>query len=275
MKYSIQLKIILYISALIWLIFSLYPLIFLIQNSTKTQWGFLTTSPWSLPPKLCLTNYTDAIKGGLLKGLLNSVIVTLISLVIVLFIGSMASFAIARFKTKIGKWFLILFISGMTVPIYITLIPVYIITRYIGLYDTLWGLIGPYVASSLPVTVFILFSAMETIPKGFEEAAVIDGASAFQIYWRIILPISRPTLIAVGIYDMVHYWNEFIYALVLLSSPKSRTLPLALWNAHGMFSMNVPEMLAGIVISLLPLIILYGITQEKMIQGMMAGALKG
>ena len=116
---------------------------------------------------------------------------------------------------------------------------------------------------------------MDGIPKELEEAAVMDGASAFQIYWHVILPISRPALTAVGIYDAVQYWNEFVYALVLLTSPNSRTLPLALWSVHGMFSLNVPAMLAGIVISLLPLLIFYGITQEKMIQGMASGALKG
>ena len=275
MRISIKSKVMLYTMSLIWLMFSLYPLIFLFQNSVKTQWEFLTSSPWALPHSLFMENYTNAIKGGLLRGMVNSVIVMVLSLIIVLLFGSMASFSISRIKSKISKVIFIIFIAGLTIPIYITLIPIYIITRTIGLYDTIWGLIGPYVASSLPITIFILSGFMDTIPKEMEEAAVMDGASLFKIYWYVILPISRPALTAVGIYNMVHYWNEFVYALVLLTSPGSRTLPLALWNAHGMFSMNVPLMLSGIVVSLLPLLIFYGIMQEKVIEGMASGALKG
>ena len=151
----------------------------------------------------------------------------------------------------------------------------YIITRNIGLYDSLWSLVGPYVAFNVPIAVFILASFMGEIPISLEEAAYMDGATKWQVYSKIVLPISRPAMTAVGIYNSVILWNEFIFPLVLISSVKNRPLTLALWNFQGEFSADVPAMMAALLLSMLPLLLIYAATKERLIEGLVAGALKG
>jgi raffinose/stachyose/melibiose transport system permease protein len=116
---------------------------------------------------------------------------------------------------------------------------------------------------------------MQEIPKSLEEAGYIDGATRWQVYWNIVLPISRPAMVAVGIFNSVILWNEFVFALVLISSEKNRPLTLALWNFRGEFSADVPAMMAALLLSMLPLLVAYAIAKEKLIEGLTAGAIKG
>ena len=125
------------------------------------------------------------------------------------------------------------------------------------------------------MTVFILTAFMNEIPKSLEEAAYIDGASRWHVYWHIVLPISRPALTAVGIFNLVALWNEFIFALTLISSEKNRPLTLALWDFQGQFASDIPAMMAALLLSSLPVLVLYGIAKEKLIEGLTAGAIKG
>jgi len=152
---------------------------------------------------------------------------------------------------------------------------VYIITRKLGIYDTLWALVGPFVAFNMPVAVFVLSSFMADIPPSLEEAGYMDGASRFQVFWNIVLPISRPAVTAVGIYNAVILWNEFIFPLVLINSTWKRPLTLALWNFQGEFSADIPAMMAALLLSMLPLLIFYAVTKERLIEGLVAGAIKG
>ena len=206
---------------------------------------------------------------------MNSVFLTSVSLVLILLAASAAGFALSRIQFKFRNLFYLLFVCGMTIPVHITLIPVYSLTRDIGLYDSLWGLIGPYVAGAMPSTVFILTAFMKEIPGSLEEAAYIDGATRRQVYWNIILPISRPALTAVGIFSLVVLWNEFIFALTLISAEAKRPLTLALWNFQGQYSSDIPAMMAALLLSSLPVLLLYGIAKEKLIEGLTAGAIKG
>ncbi len=272
---SIIAKCIIYVLALIWLIITIYPLFFLIQNSFKSLMEFLNTSVWAFPEKFSLINYQRIIEKDFYRYFLNSSFVVCISMLLILIVGSAAAFGIARIKFRLRNVFYYIFIGGLTISVHITLIPVYVMTRFIHLYDTLWALIGPYVAVNLPVTIFILVSFMEAIPLSLEEAAFMDGASYVQVYWHIILPISRPALTAVGIFNSVVLWNEFIFALVLISTEKLRTLTLALWTFNGEFAVDVPAMMTILFVSMLPLLVFYAIVREKLIEGLTAGALKG
>ena len=266
---------IIYILALLWLVITLYPLLFLIQNSFKKSMEFFMGDVWSLPEKFAFDNYRQVWESNFLRFFLNSAFVVSVSLIIILFVGSAAAFGLSRIRFKARNFFYFLFVGGLTIPIHITLIPVYTITQRIGIYDSLWALIGPYVAINLPITVFILVAFMEEIPKSLEEAGYIDGATRWQVYWNIILPISRPAMVAVGIFNSVQLWNEFVFALVLVSSEKSRPLTLALWNFQGQFSANVPLMMSALLLSMIPLFLFYAITKEKLIEGLTAGAIKG
>lgn len=266
--------VVIYVLAIFWLVIVLYPLIFLLQNSLKESMEFFMGAVWDLPHKLSFENYAKVWEAQFPRFLLNSLVAVGLSLLIILGVGSSASFGLSRIRFRLSGLFYYLFVGGLTIPIHITLIPVYIITRQIGLYDTLWSIIGPFVAFNLPIAVFVLAAFMSEIPISFEEAAYMDGATRFQVYSRIIVPISRPAMTAVGIYISVILWNNFVFPLVLISSVEIRPLTLALWNFQGQFSAQIPTMMAALLMSMVPLLLVYGIFKEKLIEGLVAGALK-
>ena len=164
----------------------------------------------------------------------------------------------------------------MSVPIHVTLLPIFMMAIKTGMYDKIWALIGPYVAFNLPISVFILVTFMSNIPKELEKAAEIDGCNKYRIFYNVMLPLSKPGLVTLAIYNGVALWNEFsFFALVLTQSTKNRTLPLALWEYQGQYTMNVPMIMAVLTISMLPMLVAFAIGQDKLIKGMMAGAVKG
>ena len=264
-----------YVLALLWLVVTVYPLVFLIQNSFKQSMEFFMSSVWSLPQKFSLANYLRIWENKFYIFFLNSAIVTCASLVVILLVGSAAAFGLSRIRFRYRNFFYFLFVGGLTIPMHISLIPVYTLSRSIGLYDSLWALVGPYVAANLPVTVFILVAFMQEIPLSLEEAGYIDGATRWQIYWNIVLPITRPAMTAVGIFNSVVLWNEFIFALVLINSESKRPLTLGLWNFQGQFAADIPAMMAALFLSMLPLLLFYAIVRERLIEGLTAGAIKG
>jgi len=268
-------RILVYALAAIWVLITIYPLIFLIQNSLKTSTEFYMGNVWTLPGRFSLATYQRVWATHFARFLLNSLFVVSISLSILLLAGSSAAFGLSRIRFRLRGFLYYLFVGGLTIPVHITLIPVYIITRDLGIYDTLWALVGPFVAFNMPVAVFVLASFMADIPASLEEAGYIDGASRFQVFWNVVLPISRPAVTAVGIYNAVILWNEFIFPLVLINSTWKRPLTLALWNFQGEFSADVPAMMAALLLSMIPLLIFYAITKERLIEGLVAGALKG
>ena len=144
-----------------------------------------------------------------------------------------------------------------------------------GLYDTLWALIGPYVTFALPMSVFILTAFMSTIPKEIEESAEIDGCGKYRTFFTMILPLSKSGLSTLAIYNGVSMWNEFAFANTLIQSPSNKTLPLALGQFKGEHSLDIPLILTVLVLSVLPMLILFIIFQDKLVKGMMAGAVKG
>jgi raffinose/stachyose/melibiose transport system permease protein len=228
-----------------------------------------------LPQEWELENYRTVLEGTFLRSLLNSMIVVSISVTLILLVASMAAFVFARMDFRLNRPLFGAVIAGLAIPAHVTLIPVYVLTTRLGLYDTLWALIGPYVAFNLPLAIFILTEFMRQIPRELEEAARLDGAGPASFFWRVALPLSRPGLATVGIYNAVALWNEFVFAYVLTSSPTRRTLPLAIWDYQGQYTANIPLIMAVLSLSALPLILIYVFAQERVISGMMAGALKG
>ncbi len=268
-------RVVAYALIVMWLLIVLYPIVFLVQNSMKEQVQYYNGTFWQLPNPWSLGNYAIVWKNAFPRYFANSLFSVGVSLVLLLFVGSLAAFGLSRVKFRFRTLFYFLFVGGLTIPVHITLIPVYELTRMMGIYDRLLALIGPFVAFNLPVTIFIVTAFMGEIPMSLEEAALMDGANKWNIYSSIILPMSRPALTAVGILNAVVLWNEFIFPLVLISSEGKRPIPLALWNFQGQFAANIPLMMAALVLSSLPLLIVYGIVRERLIEGMVAGALKG
>ena len=260
---------------LFWLVVTTLPFIFVVMTSLKSQQETFSGSVWSLPEKLNFENYLAVLNGGFWTYLRNSVFVLVTSIILILVISSMAAYAFARLRFRLNKPLFGLIVAGMIVPIHITLIPIYLLIRNVGLYDTPFALIGPYVATALPVSIFILTEFMRQIPKELEEAAKLDGCGAFGIFWKVFLPLSGPRLSTVAIYNSIGLWNEFIFAYVLTSNPANRTLPLAIWDFQGQYASNIPAILSVVTLTSLPLIVAYAFGQERIVKGMMAGALKG
>lgn len=261
--------------AALWLLVTLAPLAFVLMTSLKSQQEMFDSAVWAWPRQLDWSHYRDVLRGGYFTYLRNSAFVVGVSIVLTLVTSAMAAYALARLRFRFNKALFGLIVAGLIVPLHVTLVPIYLMTRQLGLYDTPFALIGPYVATSLPVSIFILTEFMRQIPRELEEAAQLDGCGPFAVFWKVFFPLSGPGLATVAIYNGIHLWNEFIFAYVLTSSTSNRTLPLALWDFQGQYASNIPGMLAVVTLTSLPLIVAYAVGQERIVKGMMAGALKG
>jgi raffinose/stachyose/melibiose transport system permease protein len=264
-----------YVLALVWLAVTTLPFLFIIVTSFKSQEESFSSSVWDLPQRIDLSQYESVLHGAFFVYLRNSFFVVGLSVLLIVLLSSMAAYAFARLDFPFGKTLFGLVVAAMIVPIHATLVPIYLLIRNIGLYDTAFALVGPYVAFGLPISIFILTEFMRQIPRELEEAACLDGCGPLKIFWRIYFPLSTPGLATVAIYNAVALWNEFIFAYVLTSTPAHRTLPLAIWDFQGQYTSNVPGMLAVVTMTSLPLIAVYAFGQERVIKGMMAGSLKG
>ncbi|WP_302416301.1 carbohydrate ABC transporter permease [Blautia marasmi] len=264
-----------FILAIFWLAVSFMPFVFMVLNSFKEKFEMLTKGVFQLPDSLNWSNYTEVLKGGFGTYFKNSVVVLAISLILLLFIAACASYPLARFKFKLANPIYALIVACMSIPVHITLIPVFKMAKSTGLYDSIWALIGPYIAFAVPISVFILTSFMKEIPREIEESAEIDGCGKIQMFFSMILPLAKPGLATLAIYNGVNMWNEFSFAYTLTQSSANRTLPLAIWEFQGQYSMNTPMIMAVLTLTLLPMIIMFIIFQDKLVKGMTAGAVKG
>ena len=263
------------ILALLWLILTLTPFFFMIMNSFRKQFDMLQQGVFHLPDPWYFQNYVEVVTHGFFGYFLRSVVVVAISLVLMLVISAFAAYPLARMKFRFNALIYAGIVAMMSVPMHVTLIPIFKLTTSVGLYDSLGSLIGPYVAFALPMSVFILTAFMKTIPKEIEESAEIDGCNRYQNFFKMILPLSKSGLSTLAIYNGVSMWNEFAFANTFLITPEKKTLPLALGQFKGEHSLNIPINMAVLTLSVLPMIILFIIFQDKLVKGMMAGAVKG
>lgn len=252
----------------------LVPIAFLLLNSFKTT-AAIFASPWSFPKEFRVSNYSNAwVEGGIGGYFLNSVVVTAFTLAIGITLSSMAAYGLQRMKWKLSGAVRLFFLLGLMVPVNATLIPLYIIFSKVHLSNSYVGLVAIYVAFQLPVTIIILSAFLSTIPRAMEEAAVLDGSSLFRAFAQIIMPMARPALLTVLIFNFVGTWNELLVALVFISNQIRYTLPVGLTNFAGEYSTQWGPLLAGIFLAMLPAIIIYSIFNARIVSGITAGAIK-
>lgn len=263
------------ILAVFWVFVALVPFGFMILNSFRKQFDMLTQGVFHLPNPWYFDNYPGIIKAGFFGYFIRSVIIVVISMVLMLAVSAFAAYPLSRMKFKMRGLIYAFIVAMMSIPMHVTLIPIFKMTNKMGLYDNLFALVGPYVTFALPMSVFILTAFMMTIPKEVEESAEIDGCNKYTNFFKIILPLAKSGLSTLAIYNGVTMWNEFAFANTLLISPANKTLPLALGQFKGEHAADMPLMLAVLVLSALPMIILFIIFQDKLVKGMMAGAVKG
>lgn len=254
-----------------WLAVIIIPVYYVVITSLKNQAGFFASNPMMPPTEPTLDNYKLVLENDFARYFANSLIVTVGTVVPGLFIAFMAAYAIVRGKGRFLSWTNNLFLLGLAIPLHATIIPIYWMITRANLYDTLLALILPSIAFAIPISVLILSNFMRDVPNELFESMRLDGCSDWAMMWRLALPLTRPAVITVGIYNALHVWNGFLFPLILTQSPATRVLPLSLWTFQGEFSVNIPAVLASVVLATLPLLVIYVVARRQLLSGLTAG----
>ncbi|CDZ25450.1 carbohydrate ABC transporter permease [Neorhizobium galegae] len=252
----------------------LAPIVIMLFAAFKTN-AQIFQSPFGLPDFSNFANITKIwSQTNFLRYLLNSVIVTGASIVVILTLGTMAAYAVGRYKFRGSSFVLMFFLAGLTLPLKLAIIPLFILMRDLGILNTQLSLIVIYVAMGLPTTVFIMTGFIATLPNELEDAARMDGASEPRIMWSIMLPLVRPAMVIAGIQNVVPIWNDFFFPLIFIQKDNLKTLPQGLTTFMGEYTTDWGVLFAGLLLSSAPVIIVYIILSRQFINGMTAGAVK-
>ena len=254
----------------------IFPLIWLADFSLASSNEMFTSGLLVIPKKIQWGNYVKAfIDGHFLLYLKNIILINGLAVILVLLVSIMAGFACRRMNWKLRGLVKTLLLMGMMIPIHATLLPNYKIFNQLGLTDTIWALLIPYVAFSLPQGLFLMSSFMESIPVELEEAAVMDGCGIYRIVFRIITPMMKSSIATVSIMTFLNNWNEFMMASTYLSSPKWKTLPFSVLEFTGQYSSNYAVQFAAMALTAAPAVIVYILLNKHITKGVAMGAVKG
>jgi raffinose/stachyose/melibiose transport system permease protein len=257
------------VAALIWS----SPLFILFFTALKSANDFAQNGTFSLPQTIELSNFAKAWDIGIRTYFMNSLVLTLIKVPTGVFICSLAAFALTKMRLRGAQVIFTIFVLGLVVPMQMTLVPLTTLYRHLGLIDSLPGLFFLYLGFGLPLGILILRGYFRSIPDEMIEAAFIDGCSWWAVYWRIVMPVSKPAIVSLLILDGISTWNEFILAQIFIRTQTNRTLPLGVVQFSTEFSTAYELLAAGQIITIMPLILLYLFFQRYFVHGM-AGAIK-
>jgi raffinose/stachyose/melibiose transport system permease protein len=252
----------------------LYPLFVMVISAFKTN-AEIFASPFALPASFSFDNIEKVwSETNFLQYLVNSIGVTVVSILLILLFSTMAAYAIARYSFRFNNLVLMFFVSGMTVPLKLAIIPLFIQLDAFHLIDTYAGLVVVYVAMGIPSAVFIMTGFLRSLPRELEEAARLDGAGEGRIMWSIMLPLARPALVIVAIQNAVPIWNDFFFPLILITSDNLKTLPQGLTVFMGEFTTDWGVLFTGLTLAALPITLLYVVLSRHFIAGITQGAVK-
>lgn len=258
-----------------WTFLVLFPLWTMVVNSFKFKFD-IYTDPFGLPKKWNFESYVSVITDGdFFLYFRNSLFVTLGSIFLVLLFGAMASYALVNWKHKASRFLYLFFIAGMMLPIKIGSIRLLQLIKGLGLLNTLWGLFPVYTAMGLPIAVFVLTEFIRQIPAELTEAAVIDGATRNKVFTIIILPLLRPALATVAIYNLIPFWNDLWFPLIFINQDAHKTLLLGVTRLFGQYMTDWSRILAVLTLSAIPVLVIYLTMSKNFIRGLTAGAVKG
>lgn len=246
--------------------------------SLKTNPEFFSSSPWSLPKDPQFDNYAQAWQDArIAQFFANSLYVTLISVTVTLLFALMAAYILARVEFRGRKGVELVFLSGLMMPAFLVIVPLYFMLRDLGLLGTMTGLAMVYIAVQMPLSVFILTSFFRSLPKELEEAAYVDGASATRTFFSIVVPQTWPAIASVALLNTLTVWNEFFFALVLLTDEGRQTVPVGILGlaVNAEYSANWVQLFAGLVITMIPVLVLFAFAQDRIARGLTSGGLKG
>jgi raffinose/stachyose/melibiose transport system permease protein len=263
-----------YFIALLLVATMLAPVVYIILGGFRTN-SQITNSPAGLPSPWVFGNYLDVLKGGVFwREVVNSTISAVATTVGVVVLGLMASYVLARYRFRGRAAMYTLFAAGLMFPMTVAITPLYIMIKSLGLINTLPGIILPQIAFALPVTVIILVPFLRAIPDEIEEAAYIDGCSRLGFFFRMVVPLSVPGVVTVGILAFVGSWNSYLLPLFVLNDQATYTLPLGVQAFASQYSVDTAKVLAFTSLSMIPALVFFSLFERRIVGGL-TGAVKG
>lgn len=265
-----------YIALILASLISMFPVLWAITTALKTDGEVNSFPPTLLPGKLNPGNFSAVIfQSDFPKYLLNSVIVTVICILVATLIAAHAAYALTNFRIRYKKQMMFIILMTSMVPPVAMLVPLYMLSVKLGLYDTRFLLILIYTAWRVPVLAWILRGFFEKLPKELMEAGIIDGCSQAMVFYRIILPISKPGIVSAALLSAVYVWNDFLVSSTFTTKNELRMLSIGLYNYISQYGIQWGKLMAAVTISIVPIVILFVLLQRHFVEGMAAGAVKG
>lgn len=256
------------------LILFIIPFFLMVNNSFKTTEQFVN-SPFSLPQQFRFSNYADAFqKMNFLNAIKNNIIITLISVSLIILTASMSAYFLVRNKWKINAIIYAIMVASMIVPFQAIMIPLVSIYGNMELLNNKWILIFMYLGFGQSFAVFIFHGFIKNVPLEMEEAALIDGCNKMQSFFRIVFPLLKPIIVTVLILDVLWIWNDYLLPSLVLLSPAQRTLPLSTYSFFTTYSVDYAPLMAGIVLTIIPVLIAFILCQKQIVKGVVQGAIK-
>lgn len=269
-------KVLLFLVLGIVAVIQIFPLVWLLDFSLASSNEMFTSGLLIIPEKIQWGNYQKAfVDGHFLLYLKNSVLINGLAVLLVIVVSIMSAFACKRMEWKLSGLVRTLLLMGMMIPIHATLLPNFKIYSMLNLTDTIWALLIPYVAFSLPQGLFLMTGFLDAVPKELEEAAVMDGCGIYRILFQIVTPLLKPSIATVSIMTFLNNWNEFMMASTYLSSPKWKTLPFSVLEFTGQYSSNYAVQFAVMALTAAPAVIVYILLNKHITKGVAMGAVKG
>lgn len=259
------------IGAWVWMAIIILPIYYIFITSLRPRADYYIENPLTWPSNATLDAYVRVLENDFLRFFLNSVVVTVAAVVVTLSVSLMAAYVVVRSRNRFGRNLFRVALLGIAIPIQAAIIPVYYLIVQMGLYDTLLALILPSIAFAIPLTLLILTNFLRELPEALFESMRMDGATEWKILMKLVLPLSRPALATVGVYQALQVWNGFLFPLVLTQSASTRVIPLSLWSFQGQFGVDVPAVLAAVVLSVLPMLAAYIVARRQLVSGLTAG----
>lgn len=259
--------------AFVWAVFPFY---WMVVTSLRPSEEIFRRPPGLVPDGFTLRHYTDLLLGAQFwRFAMNSVGLTVTVTLLSVAVSVTAGYAMARHRFRGAVALPLLMLYGQMFPPVLLLIPFYVQLRAFGWLDSLWGLVPVYMSYMLPLCVWLMRGFFAQVPFSLEDAARMDGCTRWQAFWKVILPMARPGIVAVATWVMIHTWNEYLYASTFILSERNRTLPLSLSDLIGQYSTDWGMLMAGGVITAAPILLVFFVLQKSLVSGVGAGAVKG
>ncbi len=262
----------------LWLLLALvtlYPVIWMVLSSFKSSNLEIFGHPFSLPQQINFANYQKAIRQGNMGSyFINSLWVTGLSAAMVVCFGAWAGFALSKARFPLRKLWLTLFFIGMVLPVQAYIIPLIDLLQGLRIHDSLWALILPYTAQTLPVAILLYSAYFSSLPVELEEAARLDGVGTAGYYFGILLPVAKPAVATIVVISVLNTWNEFLMALLFIVDPRMKTLPVGMIAFEQSHNTDYPALLAGLALISVPTLVAYAVFNKQVIRGVIAGTVK-